>query len=93
MQSDFSQPQELTSQLQEKAQKVKTQVESKLNKKFHKFLVVKCLKSPDVGIIYKMKVETDDDYLHIIIHEALPDEGSHISLNNIESGKKIEDDL
>jgi len=87
MQTTASELVEITPEIQEKANKAKSQIESKLGKSFKTYEVAKCKKSSDVGTIYRMKIDVGDEHIHATIHENLPNEGGNLSLNHAEGGK------
>ena len=93
MQTDFTKEQEVTSHVQGIADRIKEAVEHRLKKKFNKFEVIKSAKASDVGTIHHLKIKVDDDneHLHASVHEALPNEGGHVSLANVEEGKSVGD--
>ena len=90
----YSAEQEVTSDIQELAQAVKEEIQSKCNRAFPTFEVVKFMKQVVAGMNYKLKIKVGEDkYIHAVVFRGLPHTGGALSVTNVEEGKTLEDAL
>jgi len=84
-----------TPQVQEIANKVKKEVEERLNTQFKKFKAVKFIQQGYNGINYKIKVEVDrGSYIHLVVEEYFAREGgTKLALDVVTEGKTLSNPL
>jgi len=91
----YSSTQEVTADIQELAEAVKAEIQSKCNNKtFSTFEVVKFSKQVVAGMNYKLKIKVEDDkYIHAVVFKGLPHTGGALSVTSVEEGKSLDDAL
>jgi len=90
----YSAEQEVTSDIQELAQAVKEEIQSKCNRAFPTFEVVKFMKQVVAGMNYKLKIKVGEDkYIHAVVFKGLPHTSGALSVTSVEEGKTLEDAL
>lgn len=72
---------------------VKGKVETKLGKEFKTFEPIQYTTQVVAGTNYKIKVKTDEDYLHIKVHKPLPHNGTELQILEAEGGFSAESAL
>jgi len=90
----YSSTQEVTADIQELAEAVKAEIQSKCNRAFPTFEVVKFSKQVVAGMNYKLKIKVGEDkYIHAVVFKGLPHTGGALSVTSIEEGKSFDDAL
>ena len=90
----YSTEQEVTVDIQEPAEAAKAEIESKSNRAFPTFEVVKFSKQVVAGMNYKLKIKVGvDKYIHAVVFKGLPHTGGALSVTSIEEGKSLDDAL
>ncbi|ELK29664.1 Cystatin-B [Myotis davidii] len=83
-----------TAEIQAIADKVKSQLEEKENKKYPTFEATEYKSQVVAGINYFIKVQVeDDDFVHIRVFESLPHENKALALHNYQTNKTKQDEL
>ncbi|XP_006089471.1 cystatin-B-like [Myotis yumanensis] len=83
-----------TAEIQAIADKVKSQLEEKENKKYPTFKAMEYKSQVVAGINYFIKVQVeDDDFVHIRVFESLPHENKALALHNYQTNKTKQDEL
>nr|XP_045006992.1 cystatin-B-like [Jaculus jaculus] len=81
-----------TAEIQEIADKVKSQLEKKENRKFSVFKAVSYRSQVVAGTNYFIKVDVGDgEFIHMKVFESLPHENKPLSLQSYQT-KKTQDD-
>ncbi|XP_021252393.1 cystatin-A [Numida meleagris] len=90
----FSDPKPATPEIQQLADQVKTQLESKENKTYGMFEAIQYRSQVVAGTNYLIKVQTSgDEYVHIKVFQALPHENQGPRLTGCQTGKTRDDPL
>ncbi|XP_036301593.1 cystatin-B-like isoform X1 [Pipistrellus kuhlii] len=83
-----------TAEIQAIADKVKSQLEEKVNKKYPTFKATEYKSQLVAGTNYFIKVQVeDDDFVHIRVYRALPHENKALALSNYQTNKTKQDEL
>ncbi|XP_055270821.1 cystatin-B [Moschus berezovskii] len=83
-----------TAETQAIADKVKSQLEEKENKKFPVFKALEFKSQLVAGKNYFIKVQVDeDDFVHIRVFESLPHENKPVALTSYQTSKGRHDEL
>ncbi|XP_019601313.2 cystatin-B [Rhinolophus sinicus] len=83
-----------TAEIQAVADKVKSQLEEKANKKYTLFKAVEYKSQLVAGMNYFIKVQVDNDnFVHIRVFESLPHENKPLALHDYQADKTKEDEL
>ncbi|XP_020739229.2 cystatin-B isoform X2 [Odocoileus virginianus] len=83
-----------TAETQAIADKVKSQLEEKENKKFPVFKALEFKSQLVAGKNYFIKVQVDeDDFTHIRVFESLPHESKPVALTSYQTNKGRHDEL
>ncbi|XDA71551.1 hypothetical protein R6Z07F_001903 [Ovis aries] len=83
-----------TAETQAIADKVKSQLEEKENKKFPVFKALEFKSQLVAGKNYFIKVQVDeDDFMHIRVFESLPHENKPVALTSYQTNKGRHDEL
>ncbi|XP_062983447.1 leukocyte cysteine proteinase inhibitor 1-like [Elgaria multicarinata webbii] len=96
MTGGLSDPDQVTSEVRDIANQVKSQLEEKANAKYSYFEAVSFRKQVVAGTNYFIKVRHGDgerDYTHLRVFQALPCHGSRIELSNYLLGKTKDDPI
>jgi len=90
----YSEVKDGNAEIQELAEAVKQEIQSKQNRAFPTFEVVKYSTQVVAGINYKLKIKVGDDkYIHAVVFKGLPHTGGETSVTSIEEGKTLSDEL
>ncbi|XP_006108158.1 cystatin-B-like [Myotis lucifugus] len=83
-----------TAEIQAIADKVKSQLEEKENKKYPTFKATEYMSQVVAGTNYFIKVQVaDDDFVHLRVFESLPHENKALALSNYQTNKTKQDEL
>ncbi|XP_070263208.1 cystatin-B [Myotis yumanensis] len=83
-----------TAEIQAIADKVKSQLEEKENKKYPTFKATEYKSQLVAGTNYFIKVQVaDDDFVHLRVFQSLPHENKALSLHNYQTNKTKQDEL
>ncbi|XP_070263209.1 cystatin-B-like [Myotis yumanensis] len=83
-----------TAEIQAIADKVKSQLEEKENKKYPTFKATEYRSQLVQGTNYFIKVQVaDDDFVHLRVFESFPYENKPLSLDNYQTNKTKQDEL
>nr|XP_045006993.1 cystatin-B-like [Jaculus jaculus] len=94
MYGGFSDTKPATAEIQEIADKVKSQLEQKENRKFSVFKAVSYRSQVVAGSIYYIKVDVGDgEFIHMTVLEPLPHENKPLSLLSYQTKKTQDDEL
>ncbi|XP_014812780.1 PREDICTED: cystatin-A-like [Calidris pugnax] len=83
-----------TPEIQDIANKVKPQFESKENRTYGIFKAIKYRSQVVAGVNYFIKVQVSDtNYVHLRVFEALPVENQGLKLESFQTGKTRDDPI
>uniref|UniRef100_A0A8C2XZI0 Cystatin domain-containing protein n=1 Tax=Capra hircus TaxID=9925 RepID=A0A8C2XZI0_CAPHI len=80
-------------EIQAIADKVKSPLEEKENKKFPVFNAVEFKSQGVAGRTFFIKVQMDDDFVHIQVFESLPQENKPVALTSYQIHKGRQDEV
>ncbi|XP_078264786.1 cystatin-A-like [Rhinoraja longicauda] len=85
---------EVTPEIQQIAESVKSDIENQLNKTLVAYVVLAYRSQPVAGTNHFFKIRCGpDEYIHVEVYETLPYSGSKRSVSSIEGGKSLDDTL
>ncbi|XP_003202689.1 cystatin-A [Meleagris gallopavo] len=94
MTGGLSDPKPATPEVQHLADQVKPQLESRENETYNIFTAIIYRTQVVAGINYFIKVQSsDNEYIHLRIFQALPQENQDPSLTDYQTGKTRDDPL
>ncbi|KAL2805009.1 cystatin-A [Daubentonia madagascariensis] len=83
-----------TPEIQEIANKVKSQLEEKTNETYEEFEAIEYKTQVVAGINYYIKVQVDGNhYVHIKVFQSLPGQNQDLVLSGYQTDKSKEDEL
>ncbi|XP_059542648.1 cystatin-B-like isoform X2 [Myotis daubentonii] len=83
-----------TAEIQAIADKVKSQLEEKENKKYPTFKATEYMSQVVAGTNYFIKVQVaDNDFVHLRVFESLPQENKALALDSYQTNKTKHDEL
>lgn len=85
-----------TEEVQQICNEVKTQAEAKAGQTFDQFQAISYRQQVVAGMNYLIKVcvgSTITSYVHLIVYQSLPNQGSTMKVTAIETGMKKSDPL
>jgi len=90
----YSEVKDSNQEIQDIAESVKQEIQSKSNRAFPTFEVVKYTTQVVAGTNYKLKIKVGEDkYIHAVVFQGLPHTGGELSVSSIEEGKTLTDAL
>lgn len=92
----FSEVKEATEEVQQICDQVKSQAEAKAKQTFDQFQAISYRQQVVAGMNYLIKVcvgSTSTSYVHMLVYQSLPYQGSTLEVTAIETGMKKSDPL
>ena len=90
----FGGPRPAEDEIKELVKSVKSKIEAKVNTKFDEFEAVSFISQVVAGTNYLIKVKVGkDQQIHVSIFEPLPCNGTGLEINDVQTGKTLNDAL
>jgi hypothetical protein len=94
MRGGFSGDEQMNDRIVEIANSVRNDIETKAGMSFAQFTPIKYRSQIVAGTNYSIKIRiTDNEYIHVVIFEALSCYGGNIEVHKVNTGKTLEDSL